>query len=302
MYSDSFSLQRVCYGYTRVSTFKQKNMGSSMVEQKIRIERYCQFYNCSLVEVVTEPAISGSAKKRTKRKKLTALLNRMPPNSFLIVIDVTRLSRSLADFMIIFTDLMEKKCHLIAIDQSIDSTTDSGQFTLQLMALLGQQELRTITTRIENMRKHKEENAQFMGRIPYGWRTGGKDKPAIEIPEEQAVVKYAYELASEVDKDGKRIYTDYAIAKRFNELNIKPPGKAKEWSGINITRMFNRKQLVAQKKTYQIEDLVNYVPLADKGLPIVKPESEELYFKSLKEFETDFFNKLIADFPESDSE
>lgn len=295
---------RNCYGYARVSTNRQTDKGYSVQDQIAQMTAYCKFNKLNLIEVVCEPAISGSEKMRYKRTKLTQLLKMLPSGCSIIVTDIGRLSRSLRDFLAITKELELKKCQLIVIIQQIDTGSPYGRFNAGLAALLNQLEIDMTAGRIANIRRLKIENGEFMGRIPYGWKklAPGTESPVIEVPEEQAVIKLVHEWAAEKDIHEKRAYTDYAIAKKLEELRVRPPGKAKKWAGININRILKRKTGPAKDKIYYDGDMSSYTAISARGLPIKALETYGDSYTSLEEFEMDFLKKVYEFTSDSESE
>jgi site-specific DNA recombinase len=288
---------RLAYGYVRVSTYKQAVRGLSADAQIQSIENYCIARRYRLVETKPELGISGGEKKRIKRKILTTLLESLPPGSCLIVTDISRLARSLRNFMETTQQLDQKGCALISITQQLDTGTAYGRFTANLIALLNQLEIDITDDRTKRIREYKEENGEFPGKIPYGWKLeNGPKSPVIEVPEEQAVIKLIFEFASERNPDGKRKYGDYKIATKLTNMFIRPPGKSKAWHGSAVNRILNRKNGPAAQKVYvnpdpmHISNVVGYVPPRDRNLPIMPHEEAKQHFvyQDFSEFETNF--------------
>jgi DNA invertase Pin-like site-specific DNA recombinase len=286
MFGGPEMMARLCYGYVRVSTYKQSKDGISMDDQKHRITKYCRENNLALVEIVEEPAMSGSEKMRAKRIKLTDLLDGMPSGSVLIVTDISRLSRSIRDFLAITKQLENKKCQLIAITQRIDTGSSIGRFSANLLAILNQYEVDLTVERNANIRKYKDDMGEFVGKIPYGWKlSNGPKSPVVEIPEEQAVIQLIYELAAPKESTGKRTYTNYRIAQILTEMRVTPPGNAVSWQGSNIERILSRKSGPAKTKPQFEKDSYLVTPMTERGLPILPPDIWlKFAFNSLEEF------------------
>lgn len=231
---------RNCYGYVRVSKAIQVEQGFSIEEQRKRIAAYCMANGFNLIETREELGKSGTEAKRDKRIVLTNLLNDIPPGDTLIVVALSRLSRSLTDFLKITKQLADKRCPLVVIVEQINTGNAMGKFGAVVFAAVGELETDMIRERGEAIRQMKMREGKFMGKIPYGWIRDPIERGKVyEVPEEQAVIKYIFELAMQTI-DGSRVYSNYAISKRLNDINVKPPGKSKAWMPVYIDRILNR--------------------------------------------------------------
>jgi len=246
---------RNCYGYVRVSKNIQAEKGFSLLEQQERIIKYCEANGFNHVKTYVESGKSGTEKKRDKRLELAALLRDIPAGDTLVVVSLSRLTRSLSDFLKIAKELSDRKCPLIVIVEQINTGHAMGKFGAVVFAAVGELESDLIRQRGEDIKKSKQEKGEFIGKIPYGWkRLGDSKSPVVEIEEEQKVIAYIYDMASKYDVHSKRVHTNYAIAKKLNEIHVRPPGKSKEWDGTYITRILNRKSGPAVTKAIELKD------------------------------------------------
>lgn len=87
-------LRRFAVGYTRVSTPRQGDKGTSLETQRIAIEAFAQAMDFTLIETFDDVASGYGAKSLYNRKKLQAALDLVARNdAVLIVWDWDRLSR-----------------------------------------------------------------------------------------------------------------------------------------------------------------------------------------------------------------
>lgn len=105
--------------YLRISTAKQ------LLENQVReIENYSENHSIHIDKWVTE-VVSG--KKNQSNRKLGRLLNNMKNNDMLIVTEVSRLSRTLTDIMVIMEKCVKKGIvlHCIKEGYTFDDTINS---------------------------------------------------------------------------------------------------------------------------------------------------------------------------------
>jgi len=256
----------IYYAYIRVSSLKQAKDGQSLETQMSEIQRYADRNEIKDIVYIKEPAKSANKNKREKRVELNALLNKMQRGDTLIVYTMSRLCRSVKDFVEI-TELLEKKeCNLILMDKNVDTRSANGRFIIGMFALLGALELETTAERNELIKENKEREGKFPGKIPYGWKlSNGPNSPVIEVEEEQKIIQYIHDLKTLGKPDGRE-HTYQSIANKLNEIGIKPPGKSKKWYHVNIERILNRNNGPAAVKNYKKIDLTQYESADTKGL------------------------------------
>ncbi len=261
-----------CYGYIRVSTQRQAKGGYSLEFQMEQITEYIKYNKYELLEMVKEEGKSALEKKLEKRVKLSYLLDVIKPGETLIVYTLSRLSRSIRDFLDITKRLETKGCALVLIKDKMDTITAFGRFGTNLMAILGQLESDILMERVNEINSLKQVKGRFIGRIPYGWRLsdGSKSQPK-EIVYEQLVIYYIRYLRGKLTPKGK-IYTYQKIANKLNELCIQPPGKSTKWHDNAVKRILNRKSGTDLMKDNPaiIEKISTAKTVEEMGLPIQK--------------------------------
>lgn len=261
-----------CYGYVRVSTQKQAKEGYSLEFQIEQITEYAKYNKYELLEMVEEQGKSGLEKKLEKRKELSYVLNVIKPGETLIVYTLSRLSRSIRDFLDITKRLETKGCALVLIKDKMETITAFGRFGANLMAILGQLESDMLMERVAEINSLKHVKGQFIGRIPYGWRlSNGPGSEAKEVVHEQFVIYYIRYLRGKLTPKGKP-YTYQKIANKLNELYIQPPGKSTKWHDNAVKRILNRKSGTNLMKDNPaiIEKISSAQTVEDMGLPIQK--------------------------------
>ena len=146
------------YGYARVSTQEQE------------LGRQLDILNKMGAELIIEEKESG--KNIDDRPKFKALLELLQEGDTLIVESISRLSRSVYDFLTVIRELDSKGVTVISAKENIDTSTPAGRFMMNVFASLYQMER-------EMMKERQAEgiaNAQLRG-VNFG-------RPRKEIDED----------------------------------------------------------------------------------------------------------------------
>lgn len=237
------TLSGTCYGYVRVSTNKQADLGGSLDVQEAEIRRYVKYHRYDLKDIYDDAGKSAAENKLKKRKGLKALLDVLQRGDAVIVYTLSRLSRSLREFLQITKTIEEKGGVLILIREQLDSGNPYGNFTINLIALLGQLEIELTKDRNAALLKHRREHGEFVGKIPYGWRIKVRRGPMVkqsiieECEDEQIVIRYIQALYDDPIEN----YTYQSIAVKLNKNCVPPPPKSKKWYDTHVKRILNRK-------------------------------------------------------------
>ncbi len=213
--------------YCRVSTEKEDQLASLETQRKF-FEDYTKINNYTLVEIYADEGISGT--KLKNRKAFNRMMSDAKKGKFekVFVKDISRFSRNAVDFLNSIRELksMGIKCDFVNSSLS----TEDGEFTLGILALVAQEESANISKRIKF---GKAKNAE-KGKIPnivYGYnKTIGK-LFTLEINHaEAAVIRHIYSMYTE---DG---YGANKIANILNDKGIKTKRECK-WSQNAVSRI-----------------------------------------------------------------
>ncbi len=213
--------------YCRVSTEKEDQLASLETQRKF-FEDYTKLNNYTLVEIYADEGISGT--KLKNRKAFNKMMSDAKKGKFekVFVKDISRFSRNAVDFLNSIRELksMGIKCDFVNSSLS----TEDGEFTLGILALVAQEESANISKRIKF---GKAKNAE-KGKIPnivYGYnKTIGK-LFTLEINHTEAtVIKHIYSMYTENN------YGANKIAKLLNDKGIKTKRGCK-WSQNAVSRI-----------------------------------------------------------------
>lgn len=186
-------------GYARVST-KSQNLDSQLDALKSE--------GCYKVFV---DKLSGTT---TKRSGWDDLCNYLRAEDTLIVIELSRMSRSLTDMLSIVKDLEDNEINIISLKEKIDTSSAIGRFFFSLMGAMSQMEIELKKERATAGR----ESAKARG------RTGGRPKTS-PLKLEQASILYenSSKPASEICKSlgiSRRSFFYHLKAKKLQSANI----------------------------------------------------------------------------------
>jgi len=210
-----------------VSTEKEDQI-ASLENQREFFEDYTKLHNYELVEVYADEGISGT--KLKNRKAFNKMMKDAKLGKFdrVFVKDISRFARNAVDFLSSIRELktIGIKCDFVNSNLS----TEDGEFTLGILALVAQEESANISKRIKF---GKSKNAE-KGKVPnivYGYDKTIGELFTLKInPTEAAVIRSIYSMYTE---DG---YGANKIAQILNGKGIKTKRDCK-WSQNAISRI-----------------------------------------------------------------
>ena len=159
----------------------------------------------------------------------------------LLVSAIDRLNRNLHHFLDTFEQLKNWGVSLVSITQLIDTTSDTGDFTIKLLSLLSELERKTIRARTKSGRVASfRAGKSFPGRVPYGY-LWDKDNKIIDIDTERAEI---YQKI--VDMYLNDHLSTTFVADELKKMGIETPGsrynkenKTIEWTDTMVGRILH---------------------------------------------------------------
>lgn len=138
------------YGYVRVSTEEQNLARQIDLMEKLE------------VDIIIEEKESG--KNIDDRPKLKALLELLEEGDILVVESISRLSRSVYDFLTLAKELEERGIELISHKEKFDTSTAYGRFAMNIFASLYQMERELMKDRQQEGIRIAQKNGVQFGR------------------------------------------------------------------------------------------------------------------------------------------
>ncbi|MCW2922091.1 MAG: site-specific recombinase for integration and excision [Thermoleophilia bacterium] len=221
--------------YLRVSTTGQAEKGTSLIEQRERVETYCRVHGHDLVEVVEDRGVSGGLSEGDafaweSRPTVIKLMDDAETGLYdvLVVAKLDRLARDHATQVVLRRMLAR---HGVSIHSTVETNGDSAEARLQanLLSSVAEYERELIKSRLRlGKARRKAEGRLVHGRAAYGYMTnGGHVSPhKAEAP----VVKLMFAMASRDRRSPGR------IAKHLNAEGI-PPRAATQWTPITVRQI-----------------------------------------------------------------
>lgn len=178
-------------GYVRMSTEKQ---AASPEVQRAAIKDYVTRYECELVDILEDEAMSGNDGQRpgflALRKRLTA-----GEADAVVVYKIDRLSRNLLDLLTFRNECVAGSKRLVSVSEgNIDILTPFGRFMFLLMAALAELEREQIVERTKTTLKHKKERGERTGQVPIGFMVGPDGKTLLPNELERKGMRFAVRL------------------------------------------------------------------------------------------------------------
>lgn len=215
-------------GYIRVSTQKQAEKGYSLEFQRDEIEKTAKYKDLQLVEWYIDKAVSG---EKFERPQLQRLLKDAENERFDYVIfyDLSRIARSLKDFLTIRDQLEKEKVGLISTKTSaIDDTTPHGKLQRNILAAFAEFENAIRRERAREGRATKAKSGKFpVGKVKYGYKRDKDGYLQIDPVAHKAVRLMVDMLVNE----GRSLVE---VVKELDKKGFKTPRGRKGWNVSSV--------------------------------------------------------------------
>jgi site-specific DNA recombinase len=192
--------EKIAYGYIRVSTYMQKEDGISLDTQKKLIEDYCQYKHLDLKNMYCD---AGKSAGTMEREGLQTLLTMISKGTYIIIAELSRLSRNTNDALNILELIKKKGGYLISLNPDIDFSNPVGEMMYTILSAFHQLERKQIGERVSANMKNLSKQNKLRGRPPYGWKFISKEIEMKEDEEQQEVIKIIkekYEIKKNLSK------------------------------------------------------------------------------------------------------
>ena len=193
----------IAFGYFRLSIEEAKNGESSSISnQRMVVQRYCQQNNITLVREFKDDGWSGGNFDRPDFQAMMRELERGKVNT-VITKDLSRLGRDMRESSYYAEQFFpEHGIHYIAINDNFDSDLDNVMAPFQFA--MNEVYLRDGSRKVKEVLKAKRENGQYCACPPYGYRKNARNKNQLVPDEETApIVRRIFERAAQGDSSRK---------------------------------------------------------------------------------------------------
>lgn len=204
-----------CYIYSRVSTSMQVD-GYSLDAQVERMERYADFERMIIAGTYSDEGKSGKSIEGRPEflHMLEDIENKKDNVSFVLVYKLSRFGRNAADVLSSLKRMKKYGVNLICVEESIDSSKDSGKLMISLLSAVAEIERENILVQTMEGRKQKAREGKWNGGFaPYGYSL--VNGMLVIEEDERAIVEEIF------DKYANTKMGVNTIARDFNQRGLK---------------------------------------------------------------------------------
>jgi site-specific DNA recombinase len=198
------STQKVAL-YIRVSTHEQSEHGFSIDAQSEALQQHCQMQKWAIYDLYIDRGISG--KSVTNRPALQQLLQDAASQKFQLVLvwKINRLARNVADLLNIAEHFRKHQVALRSLTEPFETETPMGQFSLHMMAAVGELERKTIAENFRLGKQQRNKQGKYCGAQIFGYELKTTDYHSARrqvtklttVPQEAATVQHIFVLYAE---------------------------------------------------------------------------------------------------------
>ena len=187
--------------YIRVSTEEQARKGISLEGQEIELRTYCKTAGLDVVEVISDPGVSGF-RPLGDRPGGQRLLEALASGKAQAVVawKLDRVFRNAANALTIVEDWQKKGVSLHLKDlggTAVDTGSAIGKVFLAMMAAFAQLERDQTSERTRSALSLKRSRGEYTGgRVPYGFALCADGKTLKVDEAEQEAIRVAKDLSA----------------------------------------------------------------------------------------------------------
>lgn len=250
--TENKNIKKVC-AYARVSTDSEEQITSYNSQIKYYSEKIKSNPDWTFAGIYADEGISGTQAKN--RTEFMRMIDDAKKGKIDIILakSISRFARNTIDTLKYVRYLREHKVDVYFEKENIHTLSLENEMFLTLFSAFAQAESESISQNVHIGLLAKMKRGEPIGFVKcygYNWN---KDKKELEIVEEEAnVIRMIFNLYSE--GLGARL-----IAKKLNELNIKPP-KENKFIPETVFSFINNEKYVGdllQQKTYTISPITH---------------------------------------------
>ena len=209
---------KIAFAYLRLSREEaQKSESSSIINQRMIVNKYCEQNGIKLVREFVDDGYSGGNFDRPAFQKMMRELDKGNANT-VITKDLSRLGRDMRESSYYAEQFFpEHGVRYIAIADSFDSEDENVMAPFQFA--MNEVYLRDGSRKVKDVLKTKRQEGLYCACPPYGYKKADRNKNQL-VPDEMTapVVKRIFDAAAKGDSSRK-------IAQDLNNDGVIPPLK-----------------------------------------------------------------------------
>ena len=224
-----------CVLYGRVSTREQVEEGHGIEAQLEKCVAFAKARGWEVVDVRTDPGISGGEAVARRPGLAQALETASQPNTALVAYSLSRLSRSLTlTSQLLLDDKQKSPLRFASVTEPFDSTTSTGRMMLAILAAFAQYEREICGERTKAGLDAVRAKGYKLGRKFY---------------EEDNEVQAA-EIYRMYEREG---YSYQSLADQLNKQDV-PTSMGRKWHPTQVRRIIKR-QIAKEEEAYNEDKL-----------------------------------------------
>ena len=196
------------FGYIRVSTTKQGQLGVSLQEQRDAIVRYASSRGMTLSDWFEEQETAAKRGRPTFSKMLKKLQD--GEASGVIIHKIDRSARNLKDWADL-GEMIDAGVEVHFSNESLDLSSRGGRLSADIQAVVAADYIRNLREETKKGLYGRLKQGLYPWQAPLGYLDQGKGKAKIPDPEKAPLVRRAFELYAT---------TSYDLKKLRKELNL----------------------------------------------------------------------------------
>ena len=249
------------YGLVRVSSESQTN-NTSFENQKESIEKYCDYHELKLVDILEE-TYTGTTNNRDTLNTLKQLVLDEECNS-VIVYKLDRLMRNFSQGVVFIKFLLDNDVKIISVTEDVNSSTTSGRFFINMLLSLSELERDTIVDRLKSgKRKNFLNQKRSCGRISFGYKK--VDDTLVVDENESKIVRYIFKKYSEyLKQDMTKTKRTQRLLKLLKKNNFKY--RNREFKSYHIHQILSNEFYVGVLKNKDERTVHSYDTIVSKRL------------------------------------
>jgi DNA invertase Pin-like site-specific DNA recombinase len=218
-------------GYARVSTEEQAQTNNSLTVQKNKIASYCEQNGLHLVKVFEASESARNAERPVFQEMLEYCRKHSTDISHLIVSDLSRLARNVADQVQTFVMMNQFGIKLVSIDDPITDDSAVGKLSRNMIGMVNQFFSDSLSERTRQRMQMAVKAGRFPWPAPIGYLNVNKELRLD--PERAPLVREAFEMIA----SGRYVTTD-AVLKVVTAMGLRTK-KGRPLSKQTFARMLS---------------------------------------------------------------
>lgn len=204
--------QKRYFSYIRVSTQRQGQTGTSLIEQQSSIERYAARHNLSIVQKFEEKETAAKQGRPAFLEMLKAL--RKGRANGVIIHKIDRSARNLKDWADLGT-LIDSGVEVHFASESLDLNSRGGRLSADIQAVVASDFIRNLREEVKKGFYGRLKQGLYPRPAPVGYLDKGQGQPKEPDPLRAPFIKQAFELYA----TGK--YSIAFLDKKLNKLGFR---------------------------------------------------------------------------------